>query len=136
MPLSTGVRVIYADDESFTFMTPEGHMFAAMITFSAYDEDRITVAQVQPLMRANDPLYEMAMRLGLAHKIEDQFWHATLKSMASHFGVDGQIQQRNTLVDPRVQWREAKNIWHNAAVRSGIYAVVAPLRWARHLFTH
>ena len=28
-------HVIYADDESFTFMTPQGHMFAGMITFSA-----------------------------------------------------------------------------------------------------
>ena len=27
--------VIYADDESFSFMTPQGHMFAGMITFSA-----------------------------------------------------------------------------------------------------
>ena len=33
--LATGILVIYADDESFTFMTPEGHMFAGMITFSA-----------------------------------------------------------------------------------------------------
>ena len=38
MTLSTGVRVIYADEESFSFMTPEGHMFAGMITFSAYDD--------------------------------------------------------------------------------------------------
>jgi hypothetical protein len=36
MPLSTGVVVIYADDESFTFMTPEGHMFSGWITFSAH----------------------------------------------------------------------------------------------------
>src|SRR5258705_13243822 len=28
MPLSTGVLVLYADDESFTLMTPQGHMFA------------------------------------------------------------------------------------------------------------
>src|SRR5579872_759396 len=33
--LSTGIVVIYADDESFSFMTPEGHMFASWITFSA-----------------------------------------------------------------------------------------------------
>ena len=26
MPVYTGVRVIYADDESFTVMTPEGHL--------------------------------------------------------------------------------------------------------------
>jgi hypothetical protein len=107
-------------------------MFAAMITFSAYEEDGITVAQVQPLMRANDPLYEMSMRLGLAHKLEDGFWHAALRSLASHFGVNGQIQQRTTLVDPRMQWREGKNIWQNAAVRSGIHTVVTPIRWARN----
>ena len=28
MRLSTGVVVLYADDESFTLMTPQGHMFA------------------------------------------------------------------------------------------------------------
>ena len=33
--ISTGVMVIFADDESFSFMTPQGHMFAGMITFSA-----------------------------------------------------------------------------------------------------
>ena len=34
MKLSTGVFVLYADEESFTFMTPQGHMFAGWITFS------------------------------------------------------------------------------------------------------
>ncbi|HMI26046.1 MAG TPA: hypothetical protein VK594_16305 [Streptosporangiaceae bacterium] len=33
--LSTGVFVLYADAESFTLMTPQGHMFAGWITFSA-----------------------------------------------------------------------------------------------------
>ncbi len=33
--LSTGVFVLYADEESFTLMTPQGHMFAGWITFSA-----------------------------------------------------------------------------------------------------
>ena len=37
--ISTGIMVIYADDESFSFMTPQGHMFAGMITFSAETED-------------------------------------------------------------------------------------------------
>jgi hypothetical protein len=32
--LSTGVLVIYADEESFTFMTPAGHGYAGFITFS------------------------------------------------------------------------------------------------------
>src|SRR3954449_3326533 len=35
MKLSTGVMVLYADEESFTLMTPQGHMFAGWITFSA-----------------------------------------------------------------------------------------------------
>ncbi len=34
MKFKTGVMVLYADDESFTLMTPEGHMFAGWITFS------------------------------------------------------------------------------------------------------
>ena len=33
--ISTGVYVIYADDESFSFMTPQGHMFAGLITFNS-----------------------------------------------------------------------------------------------------
>jgi len=45
--LTTGVMVIYADDVSFTFMSPEGHMHAGWNTFSAYVEDGATYAQVQ-----------------------------------------------------------------------------------------
>ena len=40
MKLSTGVMVLYADEESFTLMTPEGHMFAGWITFSAIEQRR------------------------------------------------------------------------------------------------
>ena len=40
MKLSTGVMVLYADDESFTLMTPQGHMFAGWITFSATEARR------------------------------------------------------------------------------------------------
>src|ERR687891_38187 len=50
MKLHTGVMVLYADDESFTFMNPEGHVLAAWITFSAYrDADGTVVAQAQAL---------------------------------------------------------------------------------------
>jgi len=125
--ISTGVLVIYADEESFSFMTPQGHMFAAIITFSAYDDDG-TVAQVQALVRASDPLYELTFRLGFGHKMEDDFWHQTLENLAAHFGVKGQVGQKVTLVDPRVQWSEARNIWHNAAIRTAIYMPVAMVR--------
>mgnify|MGYP001387992947 CR=1 FL=1 len=130
LKLSTGVRVIYADDESFTFMTPEGHMFAGWITFSAFEEADETTIQVQALIRANDPLYEASFRLGFGHKAEDTFWHATLENLAARFGVNGvAVTQQNVCVDPRVQWSEAKNIWYNAGIRSTLYMIGAPLRW-------
>jgi hypothetical protein len=129
MKLSTGIMVIYADDESFSFMTPEGHMFAGMITFSSYEEDGGTVAQIQALIRANDPLYEISFRIGIGHKIEDDFWQNTLKNLAEHFSVSApHVTQSNTLVDSRVQWREAKNIWLNAGIRTALYMPVAVVR--------
>jgi hypothetical protein len=133
MRLSTGVMVVYADDDSFAFMTPEGHMFAALITFSAYQEDGVTFVQIQPIMRANDPIYEMGMRLGLVHRVEDKFWHHTLQALAAYFGVPGaEVEQVNVCLDRSVQWSHAKNIWHNAAIRTGIYTLGAPLRWGRN----
>jgi hypothetical protein len=129
--ISTGIMVIYADEESFSFMTPEGHIFAGMITFSAHDDEGAPVAQIQALIRANDPLYELGCRLGIVHKTEDDFWHATLRSLAARFGVNGQPQQRNVLVDPRVQWSQAKNVWHNSGIRTGLYL---PVVLARRLF--
>ncbi len=128
MKLSTGVRVIYADDESFSFMTPEGHQFASIITFSAYDEDGTTVVQIQPLLRASDPIYEMGVRTGFVFKTEDRFWHATLRNMAAYLGVQdarvAPIEQKNVIIDRRVQWSGVKNVWHNAAIRTAVYMPV------------
>lgn len=130
MTLSTGVMVIYVDDESFAFMTPQGHQFAGMITFSAYEEEGVTVAQVQALIRASDPMYEIGCWLGMVHRMEDEFWHDTLKALAAHFGVSGHVHQQATCVDTRVRWREAKNIWHNAAIRTALYTPVHLVRRA------
>lgn len=132
--LSTGVVVIYADEQSFTFMTPQGHMFAGWITFSAFEEDGQTTAQAQVLIRSNDPLWEIIMRL-FGFRKEDEFWHATLEALASHFRVQGQVQQINKIIDPRLQWSQAKNIWHNASIRSAFYTMGTPLRWARKKVT-
>lgn len=128
--VSTGVLVLYADEESFTFLTPEGHMFAGMITFSAFEED-CTVAQIQVLIRANDPLYELGFRLGLMHAAEDEFWTATLRTLAAYWNIEGVVQQWNTCVDPKVQWSQAGNIWHNAAIHTAIYLMLSPFRWIR-----
>ena len=134
MPLSTGVMVIYADEESFTFMSPEGHIFSGWITFSSHESEGSTVVQAQLLVRANDPLYEIGFRLG-GSKAEDRFWQHTWGSLAEHFGVDGQVQTTATCVDPRLQWGQAKNIWHNAAIRSALYAAAARLRRFRSVIS-
>jgi hypothetical protein len=126
--ISTGVWVIYADEESFSFMTPQGHMFAGIVTFSAIEEDIYTVAQVQAFLRASDPLYELSFRLKLGHNIEDAFWQNTLRNLATHFGQRRQPSTAAECLDPRVQWRQAGNLWHNAAIRTALYALSAPLR--------
>jgi hypothetical protein len=128
MKLSTGVLVLYADDESFTLMTPEGHMLAGWITFSAIENEGGTTAQAQVLMRANDPIFELALTFG-GHRKEDRFWHHTLTALARHFGVTGEVETQSVCVDKSRRWTNAKNIRYNSAVRSGIYATGAPLRW-------
>jgi hypothetical protein len=130
MRLSTGVLVLYADDESFTLMTPQGHVLAGWITFSAFEEEGGTVAQAQLLIRANDPLYEIGLRLG-GHRQEDRFWEHTLTALAAHFGVNEPVRRRVLCVDPKLQWSQAGNIWQNAAVRTTMYTLAAPVRWVR-----
>jgi hypothetical protein len=53
--VATGIRVIYSDAESFAFMNAAGHPAAGTLTFSADRQDDVTRAQVQVLIRANDP---------------------------------------------------------------------------------
>jgi hypothetical protein len=127
--IATGILVIYADDESFCFISAEGHMFGGMITFSARREKGTTVAQVQALLRASDPLFEIATRLGLTTKPEDQFWQGALKNLAAYFGVEGQpVSQQAVLLDPSLQWSEVKNIWYNGGIRCALYM---PVHWLR-----
>lgn len=132
MVIATGIFVIYADEESFCFLSVEGHMFGGMIIFGAREEQGTTVAQVQALLRASDPLFDLTVRLGLTTKAEDQFWQGALTNLAAHFGVSGQpVRIDAVLLDPGLQWSQAKNLWYNAAVRTTLYR---PVRWVRSLF--
>jgi hypothetical protein len=38
--------------------------------------------------------------------------------------ADPDVAQNNLLVDPRMQWKEWRNIWQNAGIRSGLYMPV------------
>ncbi len=124
--LSTGVMVMYVDDESFAFALPEGHMFAGWITFSAYLDGETTVAQVQPFFRTSDPIYDVMFSLWFDRK-EDQIWHHTLRSLAAVFGVDAVVQQSATCLDDKRQWRQARNVRFNAGIRSAMHQVTRPL---------
>lgn len=130
--VSTGIRVIYADHESFTFMNAAGHPAAGMITFSADEQEDGTFAQVQVLIRANDPFYDLMLPV-YGQRAEDAVWTHTLRALAAHFGATGSVSIERAIVDRRRNWSEAKNIWQNAAIRSGIYMALVPLRWMGRL---
>ncbi|MDQ3627835.1 MAG: hypothetical protein M3419_03310 [Actinomycetota bacterium] len=130
MKLSTGVMVLYADEESFTLMTPQGHMFAGWITFSATERDGETVAQAQVLMRASDPIFELGLSLG-GHRQEDLFWSHTLRAVAAHFGESADVDTQVVCVDKRRQWSRWTNVWHSSAIRSTGYMLAAPVRGVR-----
>jgi hypothetical protein len=133
--MATGIMVIYADDESFSFLAPEGHPFAGPITFSAFAEDGVTVAQVHELTRASDPLWELMMMTPvLGRRMQNDLWRSTLRSLARHFGVTAEPDVRVVCVDPRRQWRYATKIVYNAGIRSTIHATTAPLRWLARAF--
>ncbi|UCH60404.1 MAG: DUF1990 family protein [Anaerolineales bacterium] len=131
LPVVTGVMVLYADDTTFTVMTPEGHPEAGWNTFSVFEEDDVLVAQCQSLCRPNDPLYDFFNRFMGASSQQDKIWIHVLVSLADHFEVKGQVTTDKVLVDPKVQWSQAKNIWHNAAIRTMFYVLGTPLRWLR-----
>jgi hypothetical protein len=133
MPVYTGVRVIYADEESFTVMTPEGHPESGWNTFSAYqDDDGVTVAQIQSLSRANDPIYELGFRI-VGSTEQERIWTHVLKSLTAHFGVNEPVTLEKVCLDPKVQWSKVMNVWQNAGARSMLYTMATPIRWIRGL---
>jgi hypothetical protein len=129
--LSTGVMVIYVDDESFAFMTPEGHALSAWITFSAYRDGDVTVAQAQALERPSDPFDELAYMLG-GNRLNDKFWTQTLEALARSVGVlEPSVETQKICVDRSRQWRFVRNLRHSATIGSLTGAVTAPARWVR-----
>ena len=129
--IATGVLVLYSDDESFTLMCPEGHPESGWNTFSAYEEEGATVVQIQSLARANDPIFEFGFRFMGGSKQQEKIWTHVLNRLAEHYGEAAKVHTRKTLVDSRIQWSQAKNVWYNSALRS---VVNFPLRVARRIF--
>jgi len=85
---------------------------------------------VHELTRASDPFWELAMMVPvLGERMQNDIWRSTLRNLATRFGVaDPAVRSKIVCVDSHRQWRNAKNIWQNAGIRSGISA---PARWLR-----
>ena len=127
--LSTGVMVIYADDESFTFISPEGHMLSGWITFSAYRDGDVTVAQVQALERTSDPIDELGLMLG-GGRMNERFWEDTLANVARAMGAtDPAVVSEAVCIDKRRQWRRAANLRNSITLRTMRHTLAAPVRW-------
>lgn len=112
--LSTGVVVIYADDSSFAFMTPEGHPFAGWITFSAAPTPEGSSAQVQLLIRASDPIWDLGFVCGMGRG-EDWMWCTTLKALATHLGSRADPVHEAVVVDRKRLWANFGN-WRRSAL--------------------
>ena len=126
LKLSTGILVIYADEESFTFMTPQGHMFAGWITFSAFERGR----RDGRTGAGSDAGTGSADRAGTdprRHRKEDAFW--ARRCVRSPSGWLGQpAGDELVCVERRRQWSRAGNVRHNSAFKSGIHTATSPFR--------
>jgi Domain of unknown function (DUF1990) len=125
--VTTGVLVIYADDTSFTYITPEGHMFAGMITFSARHDQPGTVAEIRMLVRPADPFWVAVWPVGRG--MEGKFWKGTLANLAASFGVIGVVASEvTTCVDTKVLWRNWRNVFRNGAAVTVLHTILMPFR--------
>jgi len=124
-PVSTGVMVLYADERSFTFITPQGHPESGWVSFSAFETDNQVMVQILGLARANDALYEAAFRT-VGSKMQVKIWKHVLTSLATYLGIPADVTVEAVCVDPRMQWAQAGNAWYNAQVRTMFYM---PFRW-------
>jgi anti-anti-sigma factor len=133
VPILTGVLVSYADDVSFTFMTPQGHPESGWVTFRAFKESNETVCQIQGLARASDPIYEIAFRLH-GSKFQEQTWMHVLGSLANHLDVKSQPTMKKRVIAPNMQWSQVGNIRHNAQLWTLAYLLIWPLRRVVRIF--
>ena len=108
-------------------MTPEGHTLSAWITFSAYRDGDVTVAQAQALERPSDPFDELAYMLG-GNRQNDRFWQADPAqprdgTSASPTPV---VETQVVCIDKHRQWRYWRNVRNSATLRSARRTLTAP----------
>ena len=122
--LSTGVILVDSMPTGFTLVTPKGHMLCGWLHFAADRAGETTTVSVEMLIRASDPLFEIGMVV-IGHKRENKFWEQTLRNLAAHFGIAAEPETQVICENPRYQWENVKNIWHNGAIRNGLVRLAA-----------
>jgi anti-anti-sigma factor len=115
--VSTGVMVLYVDDSSFTFITPQGHPEAGWITFSVNEQEDSVYVQIQGLVRSSDPFFEVAFTLA-GSKFQETIWKHVLSSLARYLGAEDNVQMKKYRPSPDLQWGKFRNIWYNSQLRS------------------
>jgi anti-anti-sigma regulatory factor len=124
-PVATGVMIVHCDDNSFTFITPQGHPECGLVSFSAHEENGHTIAQILGLARASDPIFEAAFRM-VGSKIQVRIWNHVLTSLALHLGVRPDISVQQRCVDPKLNWSKMFNARYNAQI---LTLMNEPFRW-------
>jgi uncharacterized protein (UPF0548 family) len=133
--MTSGVMILYADDESFSVMTPEGFPVSGWNNFSVFEEeDGSLVAQVQSFERASDPIYEFGFRFMGGAARQEFIWTNVLTRLAEHLGVKSQVTMARECLDPSIQWAYTGRVLQNAGVRTTLYKAAAPIRWVLSLF--
>lgn len=124
-PVSTGVMILYADERSFTFNTPQGHPECGFVSFSGHEGSSDTIVQIVGLARASDPVYEAAFRL-VGSNIQTRIWTHVLTSLAVHLGAPADITFEQECVDTSLRWSQIGNVYYNAQIRT---LINEPKRW-------
>ncbi|MGD0354353.1 MAG: STAS domain-containing protein [Dehalococcoidia bacterium] len=125
--VATGVLVLYADEHTFTFITPQGHPEAGWVTFDSFEEDGHTILQIRGLARASDPIYELAFRYA-GSRIQEKIWTHVLESTAKLTGSAAQVQLEKRCLDPSLQWSRLFNFFQNAQILSMLHSATHPFR--------
>jgi anti-anti-sigma factor len=115
--VSTGIYVLYVDDTSFTYITPQGHPEAGWITFSAKEQDGKIRLQIQGLVRAADLFYEIAYAIA-GQAFQEKIWLNVLTQMAKHLAIEDNGQMVKYKPADNWQWGRVGNIWYNAQIRT------------------
>jgi hypothetical protein len=98
------------------------------------EEGPMTVAQIEILLRASDPLYEIGLMFG-GHLWEDEFWKGTLKNLATHLGAEGEPAVTAAVLDRRRLWGNAGNVIHNGFIHSMVALVKRPFQFVTRRVT-